>query len=850
MELFGRFPELSAIEKLLAGARAGGGGALVFDGEPGAGKSALLEYAAAIAGMRTLRAAGVESESHLPFAAAHMLLGATLGQITSLPARQAEVAREAFGFGPPAGGDRFLTGLAGLGLLTGFAAGAPLLCLVDDAQWLDRQSADLLLFMIRRLGRDGVALIVATRAGEGAFGGPGIPALRLGGLADADAARLLRARAGELPAGVRDRVVAESRGNPLALLELAAQLGPEQRAGRVTPLPLHVSAGSRPVASPVQTAYWERVRRLPEPTRTALLVAAADDGGDLGVVLRAAGRLGPTLDHLAVAERDGLVTIAGPALAFRHPLLRTAIYRFAPASERVAAHRALAAAYSDPAQVDQRAWHRAAATLGPDPEAAASLVAVAERAALRGEHAEASAAYARAAEMSAERRTRFRLLAAAAEAARDAGRPDQAIALAGRAEAAAGDEDDDPAGIARLARVRADAEGEPARAARTLTAAAARVRDRDPVAAQPLLAEAAWHAWYAGEVLPAPADGLPPDPAGTALLYAVTGDEETAWARATAVVAELRGARRFGRLPVALVALAAAGLFRGDHPAASAAAAECVHLAGEIGQPRRGALGTAVLALLAAIGGAEQRCAALVEELAPHGPLAALGSWAAGLLDLGLGRYAAAARRLGSGPSAEALAPFLPALVAPDLVEAAVRAGRPEPAVEAIARFAGWVSEWGRPWSEAVLLRCRALVAEGPAAEDLYRAATALHAHGGRPFERARTALLYGEWLRRARRRAEARIPLSAALETFDRMAAAPWAARARSELAALGEPAGPGLTSQELRIVRLAAGRLTNRDIAALLFLSPRTVEFHLYRAYRKLGVSARGELAQLDLD
>lgn len=199
---------------------------------------------------------------------------------------------------------------------------------------------------------------------------------------------------------------------------------------------------------------------------------------------------------------------------------------------------------------------------------------------------------------------------------------------------------------------------------------------------------------------------------------------------------------------------------------------------------------------------------------------------------------------------AGAFAPFLPALVAPDLVEAAVRAGHPEPAVEAVARFAGWVSEWGRPWSEAVLLRCRALVAEGPAAEDLYRAATARHAHAGaRPFERARTELLHGEWLRRARRRAEARVPLTAALVTFDRMGATPWAARARSELAAVGEPAGPGLTSQELRIVRLAAGRLTNRDIAALLFLSPRTVEFHLYRAYRKLGVSARGELAQLDL-
>ncbi|GFJ87414.1 ATP-binding protein [Phytohabitans rumicis] len=674
--LFGRSHELSAIEDLLAGARSGRGDALLVSGDAGTGKSALLDHARSIAAMRTLSATGVESESQLPFAAAHMLLRATFGHIDALPALQADGIRAAFGLGPPAGGDRFLVGLAGLALVSEYAGGEPLLCLVDDAQWLDQASADMVHFMIRRLGAEGIALIVATREGEGAFTVPGLPELRLGGLAACDAARLLGTVAGELPAGVRDRIIQETGGNPLALIEVAAQLDPEQRAGRIIPLALHVAAGSYQPGR-IQAAFWHRIRRLPDRTRTLLLVAAADDTGDLGVVLRAAHRLGATLPDLAAAEQDGLVEVAGSVLAFRHPLVRTAAYRCAPAAQRVAAHQALAAVYTDAAHTDRRAWHRAVAALEPDADVAADLEVAAELAAVRGGHAEASAAYERAAELTDDPGTRFRLLAAAAEAAHQAGRLAQVITLAGRAQGLA----DDPAALTHLARLRANAEFErvsPRQACLTLLACASLVADRDPPAALPLLVEAAWRAWYAGdgalaadatrrlerlEVSPRPNLPVRVDLArltagdeASALLCVLAGDEDTGWTLATALVTELRDGGKIGRLPLALAALAIAELFRGEHPGASVAAAECVRLAADTGQPRRGALGTAVLALLAAIGGHEKRCAVLAEEVVGHasahgiGSVAALGIWAAGLLDLGLGRYAEALRRLGGCP--------------------------------------------------------------------------------------------------------------------------------------------------------------------------------------------------------
>ncbi|MEJ3744527.1 LuxR family transcriptional regulator [Actinomycetes bacterium KLBMP 9797] len=902
--LFGRSRELSVIDTLLTSARSGNGGALVISGGPGTGKSALLDHAREVAAMRTLSATGVESESHLPFAAAHMLLRATFGHVGALPSPQADGIRAAFGLGPPTSGDRSLAGLAGLALMTAFAGGEPLLCLVDDAHWLDQASADLLLFLLRRLGVEGVALIVATRESESAFLAPGLPELRLGGLAAADAARLLSAAVGELPAGVCDRVSAEAGGNPLALLEMAAQLSPEQRAGRITPLPLYVAAGTHS-AGRSRAVFGNRIRRLPDRTQTLLLVAAADGTGDMSTLLRAAHRLGATLPDLAAAEQDGLVEVIGSALVFRHPLAGTAVYRCTPAARRKAAHEALAAAYTDAAHADRRAWHRAAAALEPDAGVAAELATAARVAAVRGGHAEASAAYERAAELTADPGTRAGLLAAAAEAARHAGRMGHVITLTGRAEGLA----DEPALLAHLAHLRADAEFElvsPHQAGLTLLAGAALVASRDPAAALPLLMEAAWRAWFAGDGAHAvdvlrglerlavppetradphlrvavdlarrtagdPSEGLGAvraalrdpsgghDPAVNALLCVFAGADATGARLAAALVAELRAGGKTGRLPIALAALAAAELFRGEHLDAAAAATECVRLAVETGQPRRAALGTAVLALLAALGGAEERCALLAGDLARHGqslgigPIAALGTWAGGLLDLGLGRYAAALHRLERLPL-DAFVPFLSAWAAPDLVEAAFRAGRRECAQEPLARFAAWADEIQLPWADAVLLRCRALATEGPAAEEHYRSAVTLHAQGGRPFERARTELAFGEWLRRGRRRAEARPHLRAAQQIFERMAAHPWADRVRAELAATGEapeatpddpPAVPGLTPQESQVVRLAARRLTNRDIAARLFLSRRTVEYHLYRAYRKLGVSARGDLA-----
>jgi DNA-binding CsgD family transcriptional regulator len=900
--LFGRSRELSVIDALLASARAGGGGGLVIRGGPGTGKSALLDHVRSVAAMRTLDAIGVESESHLPFAAVHMLLRATFGHVGALPGHQADRIRAVFGPGPTSSGDGFRTGLAALALMSAYAGGQPLLCLVDDAQWLDRASADLLLFLLRRLDVEGVALIVATQ--EGAFASSGVPELRLGGLAAADAALLLGEAVGELPPGVRDRVIAETGGNPLALLDLACRLSPDQRAGGITPLPLHVAAGTHPVGG-ARTALGQWIRQLPDRTRTLLLVAAADGTGDMRTLLQAGYRLGATLPDLAAAEQGGLVEVAGPALVFRHPLARSAVYRCAPAAQRVAAHEALAAVYTAAVHAERRAWHRAAAALEPDAQVAADLASAAGVATVRGGHAEASAAYERAAELAVDQGTRARLLAAAARAARHAGRLAHVITLAGRAERVA----DDPALLAHLARLRADAEFEqvaPRRAGPTLLAVAALIAGHDPAAALPLHMDAAWRAWLAGDkafavdvlrglerlevpagtradpylrvavdlarrtagdttaglgavraAVRAPSAGR--DPAANALLCVLAGADASGAELAAAHVAELRAGAKTGRLPTALAALAAAELFRGEHGEASAAATECVRLAVETGQPRRAALGTAALAMLAAIGGGEERYAVLAGDLAGHaqthgtGSIAALGTWAGALLDLGLGRYAAALHRLERLPL-DAFAPFLPAWAAPDLVEAALRTGRRELVREPLARFAAWAAEIRQPWADAVLLRCDALAGEGPAVEERYRCAVALHERGGRPFERARTELAFGEWLRRSRRRLEARTHLRAAGEIFARLAAHPWADRTRAELAATGEATGatqageqavPGLTPQESRVVRLAAQRLTNRDIALHLFLSQRTVEYHLYRAYRKLGISARGDLA-----
>ncbi|MEV0360579.1 AAA family ATPase [Nocardia sp. NPDC050697] len=880
--LLGRAAELARIDALLAAAQAGRSGALVLRGEAGIGKTALLEHAAA-AGLPTVRGAGLESEAELPFAALHLLVrGADL---TALPPRQRAALDGAFGLAEHDPADRMLIGLAVLSLLAEEAADGPLLCLVDDAHWLDRATAETLLFAARRLDAEGVALIFATRAGDDDFPAPGLPELPVGALPPEVAAALLDAGHTGLAPTVRYRALVEAAGNPLALLELPALLAAEVPG----------AAPEQPLPQRLRQAFHGRVARLPVATRTLLLVAAAADAADLGTVLRAGAALGAGAAELSPAERAGLVRTGTAGVVFRHPLLRSAVYQGAPLPERLAVHRALAAAATGPENADIRAWHLAAAATGPDEEVAAALERTAERARARSGYHGAVAAYERAAALSVDDAARARRLLPAAETAAEAGLLDLARRCAERAAAVAAP---DPATLARLDVVRGLAEfgaGRPAAAHRLLLGAAATT---EPARAARILIQAVHPAWYLGDpeitavaaafeqlqlpegdaVAPIAGYMLPAlrgtrttdlrDTAATAgrlgadsprdlvqLCGAglVVGQDDQVGELAAELIAECREQGRIALLPPLLFFRAEAELFGGNPAEAAVAGAEGLRIAEDAGLGQWVSQHYAFRAYLAALTGDERACAEAVAQVGgANSPGSTWADAAQGLLDLGLGRVAHALHRLTAlteGPVRHHVAAVR---ALPDVVEAAVRLGEPDRAGDAVERLAEWSRRSGQPWVAALEQRCRAL---RTGAEHHYRAALE---SGARPLEQARTRLLYGEWLRRAKRKTEARAQLEPAAETFDRAGATPWAARARTELAALGggtaPAAGPSpiarLTPQELQIVRLAARGLSNRDIAAQLFLSPRTVGHHLYKAYPKLGVAARGELANLPLE
>ncbi|GAA3096829.1 helix-turn-helix transcriptional regulator [Streptosporangium carneum] len=931
--LHGRTAEQAVIDRLLSEARAGRSGALLVRGEPGIGKTALLDYAAA-GDMRVIRGTGVESEAELPFAGLHLLLRPVLDRVSALPEQQERALRAAFGLASAQAGDRLLVGLAVLSLLSELAEDGPLLVLVDDAQWLDRASTDALLFAARRLDAEGVALILAARE---PFTAQGVAELPVKGL-DATAASALLGP-GVDPV-VRYRVLAEARGNPLALIEL-----PTAAPGDGTALPL---------TSRVQEAFLGQVRRLPEATQGLLAVASAEDTGDLGVVLRAAAGFGDFLEDLHPAESADLVRVDAGTVTFRHPLVRAAVYQGIPPSLRLAVHRALADALEGQDEADRRAWHLAMAATGPDEEVAAELERTAARASDRSGYAAAATAYERAARLSARPESQARRLTLAAETAAWAGELDRAGALAeqgarrlaalagktggqlagkageqlvekaggqlaGRAGGQAddggeltGDGDERAALGARLTHVRATADflqGAPHAACEALLDGAETASA--PRAARMLL-QALHSAWYLGApeleravarlgALSLPAEdpltpvvafvtttlsrnqrnqGTPP-PARTSSSNAQTppslteviaearragadsprdlvqacgvglaaGQDEEVHETARSLLAEARTLGSVGVLPTLLFFLAETELFGGRHRDALATATEGLRIARDTGQLQWAGQMSAFLAYLAAVEGDEERCRELVDEALAEG-FAGSGwtTWALGVLDLGHGRIEAALSRLEPMAGGYQISETR---CVPDLVEAAVRLGSPERAAEAFAHYRKWADGTRRPWAAALVLRCRALLEES---EEHFVEALRLD---GRPFERARTELLYGEWLRRTRRKADARAHLRAALETFERLEAAPWAGRARAELNATGSAApvtaAPGalalLTPQELQIVRLAAQGLSNRDIAAQLFLSPRTVGHHLYKAYPKLGVASRGELGSIAL-
>ena len=884
MGLYERDAELATLDELLDRARAGSSGALVLRGDPGIGKTALLAQACARAGdFRVIRAAGIEEEAELPYAGLHLLLRSVLDRVAALPDVQADALRGALGLAKAEQPDRFLVGLAVLSLLAEAAAEQPLLCVVDDAHWLDRASADALLFAARRLDSESVVLLFGAH--PGVFPAAGLPELSVAGLSAQAATELLGTG---LPPEQRYRVLAEAGGNPLALLELPRVLADA------------VPAGPLPLTSRLRDAFESQLAGLPEPARTILLVAAAEGTGDLPAILGAAARFGATLADLDVAREAGLVEVTGGVLTFRHSLIRAAVHHAAPLALRRSVHQALADALDAPDQADRRAWQRAAAAAGPDEEIAAELERTADRARERGGETGALVWYERAAELSTDMAAKARRLSLAGEAASEASELDRAAELARQGLHLARD----ARVTARFLQVEANVaflRGDPGTAYRRLVAASELVDDR---MAPALLIEATHAAWYAGEqelaesaarltgtgagsaplaglllsavapVIGRTADGFDPAEAlatarkaasgsvadqvlicGLALLL---GHDLAARQIGLELSRELRATGRIGLLPTVLFYTGSAQAYGGRHDEAEQTVTEGVRLARDTGQRRWADALSEPLALLAAARGDEELCrqtadGALATASRPDWTVPWTAS-ALGLLDLGLGRAESALTRLET--LAEGRKFFhIPAIRStPDLIEAAVRLGRPAAAIEPLAQFEMWSRNTRQPWTVALVHRCRALL-DGD--EQHFRAALTLHERDDRPFDEARTRLLYGEWLRREKRKADARGHLGAALETLERLGAVPWADRARNELTATGTSARPaaepgpagGLTPQELQIVRLAARGLSNKDIAAQLFLSPRTVGHHLYKAYPKLGVLSRAELRGLDL-
>ncbi len=900
VELLGREGECAVIDRVLENATSGVGGAVVVRGEAGIGKSALLEYAArrAAPGMEILRAGGVEDESDLAFAGLHELLRPVLAYLGELPETQSRALAGALGLAPSSNPDRLLISAAVLGLLAAAAEIRPVLCVVDDAQWVDRPSAEALVFTARRLQAEHLAILFAAREGETRqFEAARVPELELAGLSRASAAAVLAAGRARSPApAVRDRLLAEADGNPLALLELPEGLSAAQLEGRA-PLPEAI-----PLSPRLEGVFRQRVGRLPDAAQTALLIAAADTTGSAPAVLRAAAGLRLDPDALDPAEAAGLIRIAGQAIAFRHPLVRSALYQGATHGQRRRVHAALASAFTGEDHVDRRVWHQAMATLTGDEEVAAALEASARRAELRAGHASAATAFLRAAELSVEEPRRVRRIAAAAGAAWHAGQPDRARAAIARAL---------PLADGELRAHLLHLSGLVERGTGNLPQAYARLVEAVELTADPslrleMLVEAHETAAWIGDfarcieiadmmapIVPVSARDrlmhagirgygkiyVGEHAEGQALLAAVleqaasVGDPRALlWAAHCASTGgnpgasllyanrAVEAARRQGMLsllPMALQKQALELLASSSFDLARAAAEEGYRLSVDLGYGSGWHL--ANMAAAEAVWGLEADArrhgleALELGQRSGNNFMANRARHALGLLDLSMGRPGQAAGQL-LALTDPAHPDFhwvvgLPAI--PDAVEAAARAGRPGDAEPQLALAQRWVGQAPTPLRQVLLARCEALL--GRCDWDEAYSAAAEHAPALPPLQRARTELLYGEWLRRARRRTEARGHLRSAVGLFRQLGAAPWAGRAEAELRATGETvhrSEPGalaqLTPQELKIAGLVTDGLTNREIAAQLYLSPRTVDYHLRKVFTKLGITSRTELVR----
>ncbi len=904
--LLDRRGERAAVDRVLDRARAGNSAVLVVRGEPGIGKTVLLDYAvsrASASDVRVVRAWGVESEMELAFAGLHQLCVPLLGRLEQLPKPQRDALAVAFGMREGQAPDRFLVGLAVLSLLAAMAEDQPLACVVDDAQWLDRASVQCLAFAARRLLAERIALVFAARGPGGDLELAGLPGLTVTGLGNADARTLLAsAVGGRLDAEVRDRIVAETRGNPLALLQLPRGLGPAELAGGFW-LP-----DPRPLASRIENSFHRQFESLPRETQRFLLTAAADPTGAMTVLWRAGELQGIPADAAAPAQAAGLVEL-GARVHFGHPLVRSAVYQAAAPGDRREAHRALAEATDPEVDPDRRAWHRAHAAIGPDEAVAAELEGSAGRARARGGLAAAAAFLERAAALTPDPARRAERALAAAQAKVQAGAFEAAVRLLGMAEAAPLDEFQ----RARVDLLRAQlafAANRGSDAPPLLLRAAKRLEPIDAGLARETYLDALNAALFAGRLaspggtpqevaaaaLAAPRPSHPPRApdllldglaanfgegyaAGLPILRRAlsafdretSAEEDLRWLWLACIAAVhlwdydrwdtfssrhvrlTREAGALSELPLALIQRAYTLLFAGELVAAASLVEE-VQVVTEATGSRLAPYGDLCLA---ALRGREAEFSILAtatkQEVVQRGEGLGIGltDWATAVFNNGVGHYqnAMTAAEKASAYLVDVSVTVNWGLV--ELVEAAARCGSPERATDAVRRLSESTTANGSDWALGVESRSRALLSEGETADRLYHEAIERLGRTRMGAELARAHLVYGEWLRRESRRLDAREQLRVAHEMFTDMGMEGFADRARRELLATGETVRKrtvdtltDLTAQEAQIAKLARDGRTNQEIGSQLFISPRTVEWHLRNVFAKLGITSRKDL------